>query len=151
MDKRLKKINIKFPKNWKDISVHFQDGPPTFVDVTVKRSGVIQISMVNTLSEKFPNPTLEELVNLSRKVGQRYELGEVQNKTSGKCRYGTFGSAQFSNAEFPHSSVWHISNGKDFILATFISPIDPPQKQLEEVNKILTTIKKRSPVMSLFG
>jgi len=151
MDKRLKKLNIKLPDGWEDISADNPNGPPTFIDVIIDDSGVLQISTAEYLSGKLPKPSLADLVDLSKNIGLKNEFGDLQNEISGECSYGIFGSAQFSNPQFPHASIWHISDGKNFIFATFICSKVPDQKQVNDVKNILTSIKRKSILISLFG
>jgi hypothetical protein len=150
VDKRLSKLSIKFPEGWKNISIENPDGPPTFVNEKVEESGVLQISTAEYLAGKIPNPSLADLVDLSKKVGLKNEFGSLENEESGKCDYGTFGTAQFSGPDFPHSSIWHLSDGKNFVFATFICTNFPDQQLIDEVKGILISIKKNSFFRSLF-
>ncbi len=151
MDKRLKMLNINLPDGWEDISEDNPQGPPTFIDTTFGDSGVLQISTAEFLSGKIPNPSLTDLVDLSKNIGLKNEFGELQNEESGNCAYGTFGCAQFSSLKFPHISIWHISEGENFIFATFICSTVPTQKQVNDVKNILISIKRKSFLASLFA
>jgi hypothetical protein len=151
MDKRLKKLNIKLPHSWEDISADNPQGPPTFIDKAFGDIGVLQISTAEFLSGKIPNPSLMDLIDLSRNIGLKNEFGDLQNEESGNCSYGIFGCVQFSSPRFPHSSIWHISDGENFIFATFICSKVPDQKQINDVKNILTSIKRNSLFVSLFG
>jgi|GEM_PF-1563556 len=142
MDKRLKNLEIRLPDNWNDISEDNPNGPPTFIDDTIDNSGVLQISTAEFLSGKIPNPGLSDLSELSKNMGVKNNFGELQNEISGKCDYGIFGYAQFSNPQFPYASIWHISDGQNFIFATFICSIAPDQKHVDDVFNILISIKR---------
>jgi len=148
MDKRLKNLNIKLPYDWQDISADNPNGPPTFTNMAIADSGVLQISLAEYLSGKFPNPRLSDLVDLSKNIGLKNEFGDLQSEASGNCAYGLFGSAQFSNHNFPHISIWHLSDGKNFVFATLICTKAPDQKQLNEVNDILMSMKRKPFLMS---
>lgn len=151
MDKRLNKLRIRFPKGWKDISMENPVGPPTFVNEIIKESGVLQISTAEFLTGKFPNPSLADLIDLSRNVGLKNEFGRLENEESGNCKYGIFGNVQFSRPDLPHISIWHLSDGKDFVFATFIRTSLPDQEHINEVKDILTSFKKNSFFKSLFN
>ncbi|HEY4061265.1 MAG TPA: hypothetical protein VGM30_05170 [Puia sp.] len=150
MDKRLSKLRIRFPEGWKDISIENPDGPPTFVKENVEESGILQISTAEYLTGKIPNPSLADLIDLSKNVGLKNEFGSLESEESGKCDYGTFGTAQFSRPDFPLISVWHLSDGKSFVFATFICTNFPDQKQIDEVKGVLISIKNNSFFRSLF-
>lgn len=151
MDQRLKKLNIKLPIYWVDISPDNPDGPPTFIDNTLDDPGVLQISTVEYVSGEIPNPSLTDLVYFSKNMGLKNNFGALQHEVSGNCSYGIFGCAQFSSSDFPHISVWHISDGKNFIIATFICSTYPAQKQVNDVKAVLTSIKRKSFLALLFG
>ncbi len=150
MDKRLKSLEIKLPDNWEDISADNPNGPPTFIDDTIDNSGVLQISTAEFLSGKMPNPGVADLIELSKNIGLKNEFGDLQNEISGKCDYGMFGYAQFSNSRFPYTSIWHITDGQNFIFATFICSTVPNQEHIDDVKDILTSIKRKSWLTSLF-
>jgi len=151
MDKRLKNLSLKLPDGWKDVSEDNPNGPPTFINDTIDNSGILQISTAEFLSGRIPNPSLSDLIDLSKNVGLKNGFGDLQNEVSGHCDYGTFGYAQFSNSESPYTSIWHISDGQNFIFATFICSIAPSQKHIDDVENILTSIKRKSWLVSLFG
>ncbi len=151
MDKRLRSLEIKLPDSWKDISADNPNGPPTFIDDTIDDSGVLQISTAEFLSGRIPNPSLSDLIELSKNIGLKNEFGALQNEMSGKCDYGIFGYAQFSNPQFPYTSIWHVSDGRNFIFATFICSTVPNQQHIDHVKDILTSIKRKSWLTSLFG
>ncbi|WP_090653016.1 hypothetical protein [Mucilaginibacter sp. OK283] len=75
-------------------------------------------------------------------MGVKNDFGELQNEISGKCGYGIFGYAQFSNPQFPYASIGHISDGQNFIFATFICSIAPDRRHVDDVVNILISIKK---------
>lgn len=151
MDKRLKSLNITLPDNWKDISVDNPNGPPTFIDETIENSGVLQISVVEFLSGTIPNPIPSDLIELSKNTGLKKSAGNLQHEESGKCNYGIYGYAQYSNPQFPYAAIWHISDGRNFIFATFICSTEPSKKHINDVFNILTLIKRKSWMASLFG
>ena len=143
MDKRLRKLKIKFPTGWRDCSNDNPDGPPTFLDDRQEEPGVLQISFAEYLSGTIPNPDFTDLLTLSRTAGIKNSFGEIINEGSGSCQYGIFGKVEFSGKEFPYSAIWHISNGKNFVFATYICSKQPTDKELSEVNDILISIDKR--------
>jgi hypothetical protein len=111
----------------------------------------LQISAAEFLSGKIPNPSLTDLINLSKNIGLKNDFGDLQNEESGNCSYGIFGNVKFSSLRFPHISIWHISDGKNFIFATFICSKVPNQRQVKNVKYILTSIKRKSFLESLLG
>ena len=143
MDARLKNLKIVFPNGWADISAENVDGPPTFINGRLNDPGVLQISTAEYVSGELPNPNYDDLITLSINIGLRNEFGEIIRKESGNCRYGKFGVVEFSGTDFPHISVWHLSNGKDFVFSTFICSKHPDSSELNDVRSILMSIKKK--------
>lgn len=150
MDKRLNKLNINFPDGWKDISNENPDGPPTFINENINESGVLQISTADFMGGKLPNTSLADLIELSKKAGIKNEFGKLEYEESGSCEYGIYGYAQFSRADFPYISLWHLSDGKNFIFSTFICGSLPEQDHIDEVKGILKSIKRKTFLGSLF-
>lgn len=150
MDQRLNKLHINFPEGWIDVSEENPDGPPTFINENIDDSGVLKISTAEYVSGEIPNPSPADLVDLSKGVGFENEFGKLESEESGSCGYGIFGYAQFSRPDFRYISVWHLSDGKNFIFATFICGNVPEQEHINEVRGILTSIKRNSFFRSLF-
>ena len=71
---------------------------------SVYRSGVV------------PNPSHQELVDLTRELGLREQLGRELEFGSGDCALGRFGTVLFSSPG--HCRLWCLSNGRDFVRAT---------------------------------
>lgn len=150
MDKRLNNLQIKFPDGWKDISEENLNGPPSFINDEVEESGVLQISTAKYINGQEPNPNPSDLIDLSKNVGLKNEFGIPGHEESGECRYGKYGFVEFSRSDFPYISVWHLSDGKNFIFATFICAAQPDNKQISDVKSILISIKKTSFWESVF-
>jgi len=150
MDKRLNKIQIGFSKGWKDISKENPDGPPTFINYEIEDSGVLQISIAEYISGQEPNPNFSDLIYLSKNIGLKNEFGIARHEESGNCGYGKYGFVEFSRSDFPYTAVWHLSDGKNFIFATFICAAQPDPKQIGDVKDILTSIRKSSFFSSFF-
>lgn len=143
MDLRLKKLKINLPSHWVDISNENPDGAPTFINGRLDEPGVLQISLAEYKSGEKPEATYTDLVQLSESIGLRNDFGEVRASQSGDCAFGKYAYVQFYRPDFPYISVWHLTNGKDFVFSTFICSALPSNEERDEVARILTTIKKK--------
>jgi hypothetical protein len=150
MNKRLSNLQIRFSKGWQDISEDNPLGPPTFINCKLEDFGVLQISMAEYMNGQVPNSDFSDLITLSKNIGIKNGFGIVRHEESGTCGYGKYGFVQFSKSEFPYIAVWHLSDGRSFIFATFICATQPDPRQIHDVKTILTSIKKRSILGSLF-
>lgn len=148
VDKRLNKLKIKLPDNWTQMDN--PEGPPTFIDESLDEPGVLQISFAEFIEGAKPNPTKLDLINLSETLGNNSNFGSITTKESGDCVYGTFGRVNFTSDDYPLISVWHISNGENFVFATFICSSKPNEKQLNDVSRILMTIDKKKSMFNWF-
>ena len=135
-------LQVGLPNNWVDISHENPNGPPTYVNQYHDEPGVLQISYAEYRSGTIPNPKHGDLIELSKNTGFKQDFGNLQNTDSGDCAFGIYGFAQFSNQKFPYISVWHLSNGQDFVFATFICTEMPDKDEISDVKLILTSIKK---------
>ncbi len=134
-------FTFNFPKNWNDISKENPEGPPTFVNGEYKEPGILQLTY---LKGGPPNPDFKQLISLSERVGINNFLGEIVERESGKCNFGQFGSVVVSNPHFSHLIVWHLSDGKDYVLATFICGNPPQRGEIDDAKAIILTLKKKS-------
>ncbi len=64
----------------------------------------------------MPNPSHQELVDLTRELGLREQLGRKLEFGNGDCALGRFGTVLFSSPG--HCRLWYLSNGRDFVRAT---------------------------------
>lgn len=151
MDKRLSKLKITLPEGWKDSGPLEPGAPPAFTNERMGSSGILQISTAGWVSGKVPNPDFSDLVDLSKKAGLGRGFGAVVAEESGVCACGTFGNAQFATPDVPFISIWHLSDGRNFIFATFICTNMPGEQDMAEVKEILVSIRKRSFFSTLFG
>lgn len=138
---RLKDLKITLPQDWIDASDQNPDGPPTFINESYEAPGILQISKADFIRGKVPNPSYEDLISLSENIGSKNEFGNITNRESGVCSFGKFGVVEFSGDRFPFSCIWHLSDGKDFIFATFICSEQPSVKEIDDARKIILTIR----------
>ena len=109
--------------------------------------GVLQISIAEYVKGEKPNPNNEDLMAMSENIGVKNKFGEIINRYSGSCKFGKYGMVEFSSFNFPYISVWHLSNGKDFVFSTFICSKTPENSEINEVKEILLTMKKKSLIL----
>jgi len=142
VNRKLNKLAVGLPKHWIDVSDENADGPPTFINELYEEPGVLQISFLEYVKGEKPDSKYQDLIELSKNIGEKNEFGVVQNVASGDCDFGKYGFAQFSSLKFPYISVWHLTDGRDFILSTFICSKIPEKNEVSEVELILTSLKK---------
>jgi hypothetical protein len=129
-------LSVTLPENWEDISAENPEGPPTYVR-KVDPTGALQMSIQSVYkSGPIPNPTFNELIRLSEHVAKLQE-SEISDRYSGLCNIGTFGCVLGKSTELARIQIWTLSNGKDFVLATFLCIDPPPDEESEEAEKIV--------------
>jgi hypothetical protein len=89
---------------------------------------------------KPPLPTLQDLIELVRGLGERNDAGRLQDTASGECVLGTYGTAIFRSQECPHTQLWLMSNGYDFVLASLVCNTKPEPEELKEAQEIVAMI-----------
>ena len=72
--------------------------------------------------------------------GDKHEFGALVESSSGPCVFGTMGTAVFRSSEYPRIQIWHLSNGRDFIMVTHICPTEPDPVEISEVQEIVRTL-----------
>lgn len=101
-DKR--QLRVKLLPDWVDLSSEYLDGPPTVIRESSVSPGALQFSISQYESGEMPDPSDDDLINLSIDVGEQSEAGQFLSSLSGKCQFGRFGSAIFQSEEIPHFS-----------------------------------------------
>jgi len=136
-----KNLNVKLPKGWSDYTHEYKNGLRTFLRHDSKESGVIQISVVSYKNGEIPNPSCKDLVELAKKTGENIPAGDVIETLSGNCTFGIYGTAIFKSEEFHRTQVWYLSDGYNFILATYICTATPEAEEISEAQDIINSIR----------
>ena len=133
------RLQIELPKGWVDYSKEKHDGPPTFVRDLSEEPGPLQISWAEYKGGVVPNPSAEDLQQMSREIGEQQDYGRLVESSSGECEFGRMGTATFQSTG-QRVQLWHLSNGKDFIMATHIGPESPDPDEVREVQEIVRAL-----------
>jgi hypothetical protein len=134
------RLKINLPPDWEDVSHENPEGPPTYVRSGENATGVLQISIQSIYeSGPEPNPTYGELIRLCEHVASTQQANVV-GRYSGECSLGIFGCVIANSDELPNIQIWTLSNGKDFVLATFLGMETPDPEELEQAENIVKTI-----------
>jgi hypothetical protein len=80
------------------------------------------------------------LERFSTQFGESHGFGEVIESSSGPCKFGTMGWAVFRSTECPRIQIWHLSNGRDFIMVTHIWPTVPDPVEVCDAQVIVRAI-----------
>ena len=136
-----KTLQVTLPQGWEDISEENPEGPATFVRSGENATGVLQFSIQSVYeSGPEPNPTSGDLIALSEHVA-RLQEADVMERYSGVCDLGTFGSVIGKSAELPKMQIWTLTNGRDFVLATFLCPEQPDAEEAAEAETIVKGVQ----------
>lgn len=133
-----KRLQITLPHGWADCSEE-NEGGPTYLRELSADPGPLQVSWAEYTGGKVPDPSADDLAEMSRDLGADQDFGELIECAGGACDFGRLGTAIFRSQE-QRVQIWHLSNGKDFITATHIGPRDPDPEELREVQEIVRTL-----------
>jgi hypothetical protein len=131
-------LNIKLPAGWAEFDN--PDGPPTYCRELGDTPGPLQISWAEYKGGALPNPSANDLKRMAKEFGECHDFGELVESSSGSCEFGRMGSAVFGSIEHPRIQIWHLSNGRDFIMVTHICPSAPDPVEVREAQEIVRTI-----------
>lgn len=132
------KLSIKLPEGWSDYDC--PEGPPTYIREWSDDSGALQISWAEYTGGSLPNPSAIDLQHMAQEFGEKQGFGDVVESSSGQCVFGLMGTAVFSSSEYPRIQIWYLSNGRDFILVTHISSVEPDPIEVHEAQEIVRTM-----------
>jgi hypothetical protein len=130
-----KNIRVRLLPNWHDFSDRNPDGGPTFA--RKNSENFLQISWSVYQGGVAPNPSVEDLIRISCVLGEKFNNGLLLESQSGLCDFGRYGTCVFRSPEYPRIQVWTISNGKDFIFATYICNEETSLDEIQECSKIV--------------
>jgi hypothetical protein len=133
------RLQIKLPKGWVDYSKENPDGPPTYLRDLSEEPGPLQISWAEYKGGAVPNPSPEDLQQMSRQMGEQSGYGRLVESASGSCDFGRMGTATYLSTD-QRVQLWHLSNGRDFIMVTHIGPESPDPDEVREVQEIVRTL-----------
>jgi hypothetical protein len=132
-------IEVELPENWQDISHENPEGPPTFIRSSEDAAGVLQMSIQSLYeSGPVPDPTYNDLIRLSEHVANLQEA-ELFERYRDDCHIGKFGCVIGRSAELARIQIWTLTNGRDFILATFLCTDLPSSEETAEAEGIVKT------------
>lgn len=110
---------------------------PTFMRKHRENENALQISWISIPKDKSVQMNLEEFaIEWAKSIG-----GVVEQTTNGIAKYGKFGSAIFKAREFPYCQVWMVSDGANFLSATFICSHFPSDNDLREVHEMVLSLR----------
>jgi hypothetical protein len=132
-----KTLKVTLPPGWEDISHENPEGPATFVRSDENASGVLQLSIQSIYeSGPEPNPTFADLIRLCEHIADLQEA-DVIERYSGECELGTFGRVIGKSEDLQQMQIWTLTNGRDFVLATFLCPEQPEDAEAIEAEMIV--------------
>lgn len=134
------KLQVKLFPDWTDYSYKNPHGPVTFIKRSCKTLNPLQISYALYKNGKVPNLGYDELLKMCMDFGAKFEYGNCLGRCYGECAFGKYASAIFKVNDFPWYQIWHLSNGKDFIFATYICEDKPDDIVLEEAHEIVVNL-----------
>ena len=139
------RIKVLLSDGWADISHENPSGPATFCRDADDASGALQVSHAEYKAGVVPNPSLEDLVSLATSAATNERGAALLHTASGHCRFGLWGTAVHRTDECAHFQAWHLSNGRDFIFATYISEVPPSEVELIQAHNIVMdlTLERR--------
>ncbi len=140
-------LKIQLFPGWSDRSDENRDSPYTFMRDASIRPGALQFSFAFYRGGVVPNPSVQDLIELSEGVRARLEAPEAAELVEfcgGACAFGKFGTAVFRAPGLPRAQIWHLSNGQDFILATHFFDADPDPTEIAEAQEIVRNVAIKS-------
>jgi hypothetical protein len=144
-----KKLRIWLPDEWSNILDQNPEGPLTMRWNDADATGVFQLSTAEYRGGPEPRPSGADLIELAVGFGQKHEWGQLISSSSGKCVMGAFGTAAFKPTESMQSDTptycqaWFLSNGLDFVFATFFAMQEPQDRELSDAQRIAEGIDFR--------
>ncbi|SHH09600.1 hypothetical protein [Massilia sp. CF038] len=140
------RLSLVLAPNWEDISSGNPDGPATFAPADSDCDAALQISIhAEYTGGVIPDPTPAQLVTLAERVIERNGEADIRGRATGECAIGTYGTVLASTDEAAWFQIWFLSNGKDFVLASFISSEEPTDEQASQASWMVENLQLQRP------
>jgi hypothetical protein len=144
-----KKLTIWLPDDWASISDQNLDGPLTMSWQHADAAGAFELSTAEYKGGQEPRPSESDLIQLAVGFGEQHKWGRLISSSSGECVMGSFGTAAFKRTKSmppgapQYCQVWFLSNGLDFVFATFIAMQEPDDREVAAAQRIAEGIDFR--------
>jgi hypothetical protein len=110
------------------------------------RSGPLQVSWAEFAGGRAPQVSEARLLEIALKTGGQFGCGPPFERASGPCALGTYATAKFSlPPDRCFGQVWVLSNGADFVIATYMSAREPDPIEVTEAQQIVSRITLGAP------
>lgn len=136
-------LKVTLWPGWVDGTRDNPKGGPTYYRRATGICNPLQVSHARYTGGEIPNPSDADLIEFAKAARRVSDGCELVNTESGTCDFGRFGSALFRSPEFPRVQSWCISNGRDFIFATYICSKQPGDKEIAEAEYIAKALAIR--------
>jgi hypothetical protein len=131
-------LRFELSPNWAQFEM--KDGPATFHRDSADAVGALQVSWAAYQAGPAPNPTADSLEQMAVDFGHKQQLSNMLGTARGDCEFGSWATAIFRSAEFTHFQVWFLSNGRDFIMATYICSEPLNSVEIQEAQSIVESL-----------
>lgn len=135
-----KKLKVKLLSDWIDYSIFNKRKLPTFIKSSCKTINPLQIEYAIYNNGKIPNPSVNDLLKMCKNYGIKNEYIDCLGTYSGECIFGIYATAIYKTNKIPWIQVWHMSNDKDFIFASYICNSEPINNEVEEAYEIVMNL-----------
>ena len=120
-------LQVSPPPHW-----HDAESPDSRGHVTLRRgegpeAGLLQLSLALFRGGAAPDPSAPDLERHARTYGEKIGYGPPQGSSSGACAMGLYGTAVFRPTAQRRAQLWFVSNGRDFVLASYVCGAEPDQ------------------------
>jgi hypothetical protein len=134
------RLRITLPPNWIDVSDQNPEGPPSYCRGDLGDPGVLQLSTAIYEGADSPNPSAHDLVELATDGAKSLGPGLLLETDSGTCALGTYGSATIQLDGGEWARVWHVSDGRNFVIATLVGRSNHATNEVAQAEQIVKTL-----------
>ena len=133
-------FSIVCPEGWEDITDTLEeDDPPLTVADAEAGIGVVQFSAALYQGGPLPSPSLADLAEMVAEHAETHGWGPALAMSTFESEVSGAG-AEFHVDEFV-MVMWYVSDGKNFVLATYTGDWDAREAERREREEIVRSIR----------
>ena len=137
-------FSLEVPPGWHDVTDCVEEEDPPVTLGREEGVGAIQISIALYDEGELSDPTPEDLLELLRVMAEAQALGEPTDvaSASGPLRLAAASFLKREEGEFLR--VWHLSDGTNFTLASYLCELGMQDQELAECEGIVRSLVFRA-------
>ena len=127
----------RVPGGWNEVT-DLEDGAP-FTLAKPDGVGALQFSPAVYKGGRVPSPSVDDLLEMVTEFGVQHDLGDAFGYGTDDATIRLAGANYHDGEDFIR--VWYVSDGKSFVLVTYVCQWGLERKEIDECEEIVRSVR----------